>query len=365
MNSPDTDASAVDKKRLTAGQALSERREKLGLSIEECAETLKLSITKMKALEADNDAPFPSDIFLRGYLKNYAKLVDLPASDIMYYFDSQRQTQASQDDSHRMDETNIKKRKLTGLPYLLAIAIIIAWFVLSNYSDIEGYWHAEPAFFQEQSAEVGGADLAEDTPKVSVDPSRSSPLNSEEIKNELITSESLGVDQSFTGGIENIVISVDESSNLDAPKIEQSLPDVKIEIDSPESSSDALEKQTSINFIDVEQTLLAGEVNNTDVDVFASQNLYDGSRSSVNSSLINDVLYFTFLEICWVEVVDATNKTIVSSIRKADTELLVEGRSPFSIVLGNINGTTLRFNDDAVTLVNSSDGRTLRLTVGG
>jgi hypothetical protein len=33
--------------------------------------------------------------------------------------------------------------------------------------------------------------------------------------------------------------------------------------------------------------------------------------------------------------------------------------------LGNINGATLRLNDKPVDLVNSADGRTLRLTVGG
>ena len=74
MNCPDAGALISDNKRLTAGKALSERREKLGLTIEECSEALKISISKMKALEADNDAPFPSDIFLRGYLKNYANL---------------------------------------------------------------------------------------------------------------------------------------------------------------------------------------------------------------------------------------------------------------------------------------------------
>ncbi len=48
----------IDPCQLVAGQLLAQQREKLGLTVEECANTLKLSVTKIKALESGDSQPF-------------------------------------------------------------------------------------------------------------------------------------------------------------------------------------------------------------------------------------------------------------------------------------------------------------------
>jgi cytoskeleton protein RodZ len=375
MNSPDAGALTTDNKRLTAGKALSERREKLGLTIEECSEALKISTSKMKALEADNDAPFPSDIFLRGYLKNYAKLVDLPVNDILYYFDSQRQTQSESIDSIEGRNLNSKRRKGSGLPYLIAVVIIVAWFLLSNYADITRYWNNESLVSQEQLSEIDGSSLAESASVIDAGADSSLSSVSGIQKNKSMASESaIHEDNQSVLSDSGSVSVVDEANVLEAGFHSQTS-EINVDSDLSEDAVNVLDNQTSVEPTGVEQVMSQTEA----IPSAASNEIYadklinesfeavelDESQLSVEPSLINDLLYFTFLEACWVEVIDATNKTIVSSIRKANTELLVEGRSPFSIVLGNVNGTTLRFNDEVVTLINNSDGRTLRLTVGG
>jgi len=375
MNSPDAGALISDNKRLTAGKALSERREKLGLTIEECSEALKISISKMKALEADNDAPFPSDIFLRGYLKNYAKLVDLPVSDILYYFDSQRQTQSESIDSSVERDLNNKRRKGSGLPYLIAVVIIVAWFLLSNYPDITRYWNNESLVSQEQLSEIEGSSLAESAPVTDADTSSGLSSASSIHKSKSMVSESATHEdnQSVLNDSGSVSV-VDEDNVIEAGSHSQTS-EINVDGDPSEDAVNALDNQASVESTGVEQVISQTEAISSAAsnEVYADTLINESfktvelgeSQLSVEPSLINDLLYFTFLEACWVEVIDATNKTIVSSIRKANTELLVEGRSPFSIVLGNVNGTTLRFNDEVVTLINNSDGRTLRLTVGG
>jgi cytoskeleton protein RodZ len=57
-------------------QLLAERREQ-GLSLGDVARQLKLSVRQVEALERDEYAAFPGPVFVRGFLRNYAKLLQL------------------------------------------------------------------------------------------------------------------------------------------------------------------------------------------------------------------------------------------------------------------------------------------------
>lgn len=64
------------------GQRLKAAREEAGLALADVAERLRLSTSIVKALEADDYERLPGAAFVKGYLRNYAKLVGLPADDI-------------------------------------------------------------------------------------------------------------------------------------------------------------------------------------------------------------------------------------------------------------------------------------------
>ena len=55
---------------------LAERREQ-GLSLGDVARQLKLSVRQVEALERDEYEAFPGPVFVRGFLRNYAKLLQL------------------------------------------------------------------------------------------------------------------------------------------------------------------------------------------------------------------------------------------------------------------------------------------------
>lgn len=57
-------------------QLLAERRAQ-GLSLGDVARQLKLSVRQVEALERDDYAAFPGPVFVRGFLRNYAKLLQL------------------------------------------------------------------------------------------------------------------------------------------------------------------------------------------------------------------------------------------------------------------------------------------------
>lgn len=65
------------------GWMLVEARERLGLSIPDVARQLRLSTRQVEALEADDYARLPGKTFLRGFIRNYAKLLQLDPEPLL------------------------------------------------------------------------------------------------------------------------------------------------------------------------------------------------------------------------------------------------------------------------------------------
>ncbi len=73
----------VSSETASIGQRLAQAREARKLSIEKVADTLHLDVRTVEALERDDQAALPSPIFVKGYLRGYAALVDLPAEQLV------------------------------------------------------------------------------------------------------------------------------------------------------------------------------------------------------------------------------------------------------------------------------------------
>jgi cytoskeleton protein RodZ len=310
----------VEPGQLVAGQILAQQREKLGLTVEECAESLKLSPAKIKALETGNDRPFASEMFIRGYLRNYAKLLRLSEDEIISSYCSHQ----GEMNSKKAEDSLSSKEKMSKwwLPYIIGIVIVVAWFVVSDYLDEQRKLAAN----QDVSAEI----QKESSIALDLTDRLGSVVSSEAPSDMLVAAEE----------------TVDTASSIVDVSEAASLP-----VDTESATSNTVE-QAPIE----EQPLIAP----------SAERVLESTGVMLNEQkkIIQDELAFTFAEACWVEITDASDKTIVSSLRQANTTLQVEGVAPFAIILGNISGTTLRLNGEVVALSNSRDGRTLRLTVG-
>ena len=65
------------------GRALAAAREARGLTQADIAAQMRLHQRQVKAIEEEDLAALPEGPFVRGYLRNYAKLVDLPAEPLL------------------------------------------------------------------------------------------------------------------------------------------------------------------------------------------------------------------------------------------------------------------------------------------
>jgi cytoskeletal protein RodZ len=65
------------------GQFLRKERELRDISLKEIAHQTKISPFYLRALETDNFSVFPGEVFVRGFLQNYATCIGLDANDIV------------------------------------------------------------------------------------------------------------------------------------------------------------------------------------------------------------------------------------------------------------------------------------------
>jgi cytoskeleton protein RodZ len=68
---------------LSIGAQLVAARKARKLDIEKVATELKLDVSTVRALENDDQAALPAPIFVKGYLRNYARLVGLAEEELV------------------------------------------------------------------------------------------------------------------------------------------------------------------------------------------------------------------------------------------------------------------------------------------
>jgi cytoskeleton protein RodZ len=64
------------------GQILAQARQAKGMSVADVAGKLKLTERQVEAIEADDHSRLPSPVFVRGFVRNYARLVEVPVESL-------------------------------------------------------------------------------------------------------------------------------------------------------------------------------------------------------------------------------------------------------------------------------------------
>lgn len=120
----------------TAGSMLAAARRASGFSVEHVAGKLKLSKRQIEALEADRYQELPANTFVRGFVRNYARLVELDARPLLTYLDRHLPTEAPQAALPRLSDDTMPLMRLGGrqkrykvFKVLLVLVVVFAAIV--------------------------------------------------------------------------------------------------------------------------------------------------------------------------------------------------------------------------------------------
>ncbi|APZ43067.1 RodZ domain-containing protein [Acidihalobacter ferrooxydans] len=130
----------IDAPDSTVGARLRRAREALGMSLEHAAQTLNLDKKTIAALESDAKESLPESAYVKGYLRAYARLLNLDADALLaLYAEDEEPTRVvtpppirrSQRDQPRMSVSVVG-----GVVVLLLIVLSVWWFSRPKHTSI-------------------------------------------------------------------------------------------------------------------------------------------------------------------------------------------------------------------------------------
>lgn len=118
---------------LSVGKTLREAREQLGLSVNDVANRIKFAPRQVEALEADDYVQLPEAAFVRGFVRSYARLLELDSSRLLSSLPSSHMQAASTQEVKSVEiplptPFSARRHNIVWLAAALGIALLLAIF---------------------------------------------------------------------------------------------------------------------------------------------------------------------------------------------------------------------------------------------
>ncbi|MBL0123989.1 MAG: helix-turn-helix domain-containing protein [Betaproteobacteria bacterium] len=323
---------------MSVGALLRDAREKAGLSSADIATKLRMGLKQVVALENSDYAAVPTGTFLRGFVRNYAKAVSLNADEVLVLLEKTHSGAAAVKASSVVVPSlqNIKvpspggelatpngRALVVGIVALLLLAAIWYWweYVFPHRNDV-----------QRANVDAGQSIV---TPLAS--PASSVPVSLPET-----VVVATGTPQP----------GVDNATPVPSPEMPPKAADVANVATTLATAPPVV--VATVAALPPPLTI-ANEPEPAPVRSLPPPLPAPGARSAT--------LGFTFSGESWVEVVDASGKTILSRRFKAGDAEEVFGRAPFSVIVGNAKSTRMAFNGREFSLEPHTRVSVARVTV--
>lgn len=311
---------------LSPGQQLASARKAKGKSLADIAKATKIFETRLEAIERDDySAAGTAPAFVVGYVKAYARQVDVPEKPLVRvlesYFKQRKLTESLEQQVPVIAKPSPARKYLPWLTTAAAIAVFLGL----------GQW-----FMQRQPA----------------------PLPTEVTQSSVVPA--LSERPELTKRDENLLreeLSEPAQEVEVAPEIDPAIDDLAGNTASNTSGNAQVPAPAAIaEKVDAPVTASAHQPQNV-------AQAEDDTPASVQAAG-NDELVLSFTGDCWLEIYDANGERITSRLAKADSRLTYTGAAPFNVKLGDATVASLSVNGRSVPLDIPPGRRVLRLQVG-
>jgi cytoskeleton protein RodZ len=302
---------------LEAGTILKNRRESLGLTQQQVSSRLKLRVSLIQQIE---DNQFDSDqvaTFMRGYVRSYAKYVNLDEKVVLEALEH------SGDVQHQEQEMMSFSRKTKTEKHNSRI-MLLTWSIFAVIAGISSLW-----WWQNQQQDT-----------------LSQSLVAEETAEEVVVDE-LGDDQLTT----SLDLIEAETPAVEAPQVVDS--EVVAETSAVTEIADA-DVAPEVETL-VEPVIAVAETEVVETEV--------AEPEIVTPEPFANELVMQFSSDCWIQVKDATGRTLSTGIKKAGQSLNLSGETPYKVVIGAPEAVSMTFASEPVDLSGYTSGKVARITL--
>ncbi|HQX55835.1 MAG TPA: helix-turn-helix domain-containing protein [Pyrinomonadaceae bacterium] len=113
---------------LTLGEKLRQAREERGISISEVAEQTRISAHYLESIENDDYRPLPGGIFNKGFVKSYAKFIDIDEQEVLQDYArliAANDNEATDEIKHYRPEVLTDDRNGSMIPTIIVAVVIL------------------------------------------------------------------------------------------------------------------------------------------------------------------------------------------------------------------------------------------------
>ena len=353
-------------------ELLAEARQRLGLSQKEVADKLYLTTSFIKYIDAGEFSSLPKPAFIKGYLRTYARVVDLSGDEIVALYDAELQITEPTPEIRGVTEEDVGTASITG-PVLqtgliglggLALVVSVIWWLVSDPEEETPLSVTQPGVSQpatQDSSEVvfdfelpsqeGAALQSEQVSQAPALPDQTG------LESQVAMTETLRAIDTVQHSLAEIVAESPEVSAI--PVTEASIQEAVAEQSISEPSTS--EPSTSEPFTSEQDNPRVVAV----ADSVKFERTTDGARSFVTVDASGfDQLELSFRDECWVEITDNQFGLIYNDLNKVNDVLTIYGTAPFKVLLGKATGVEMIYNGRPFGLEPFiSRDRTAKLTV--
>lgn len=328
------------------GKRLRIARQAKGMSQNDVASHLHLSRSMVQALENDDHASMPGPVFVRGYIRNYARLLGLDDAAVMVPF---RQGQTEQPQRPALIHSGVQPE--IGSSHF--VVRLVSWLIVIGLIVLIGaWWQGHLQWNGDETART-------------VEPAAPEPLNEDGTLRLPEPDPDQAPEQ--LPQIGTTVIEPGQSATPDAASPPEAVAGAQkprsaaadeATAAAPATGVDAA--STSIPETDVATTpQVTAETPATEVpDVAAPETELAGGDEAVRNQIM-----FEFTGPCWVDIRDASRKfKIFGEMAEGDRKIL-EGTPPYSVILGNSSNVRVEVDGQPFNVEAHSRGRVARFTL--
>lgn len=368
------------------GQVFIDGREALGITQEQAADSLNLSVRAIKAIESDDANSLPDIVYVNGYIRSYAKLLGIASQPLIDAWRAQHAMPADEaaqlntsPDGSKVDAVNVRPMKM-GRWALIALGLSAVFVYFVAFTDDAATPQSPQEIASVSSAgEPSGlgpqADVGEDLDEQT----RADGAGAVSVELDSAVAETAADEPSVTDTEVDGVLEVGAASE-DAPSIgsvaQQAVVEDRTQELTQETTKETTQEKTDVSPQDLVAETVAEEGNlevaadeivaiqagsqapdeevaQIDADVSQAEPEREVAKAFALPRLTefgDNTIDMTFSEDCWFEIRTIDGELLYADLGRTGQSRRYVGAAPFRIKLGFSPGAALAYNGEPIDL---------------
>lgn len=321
--------SAAAMQSVSVGELLCNARKSAGWTVAEVASKLNLTVFVIESLEQNKFAQLPGTTFARGYVRSYAKLLQLDAAQLVLSFDQQVGTAADVSAVHTIDKMGESRKVSRGM---LQFSLFLLFLIVLA----AGYYNWQ----SRQVNEVVSNPKQQTFERVEVERADGSV--------HVQTIDELE-DQAVALALENHAQNPNPNTETLIDPASDNVAELESQISQSLDQALAQSPEQPVATAPVEPTAVAPA---------------EAVSEAVEVAEGMGVAQLSFTNDCWLRVVDAAGTQLASGLKRGGEQLTVTGKAPLDVHLGYAKGVSIIYNGKEIDFSAAISGETARLKLG-